>query len=130
LNMFVNKVLVSVMIAAGTIGVVATPLPSVAATYREITVDRAPPPPREERVPAARRGYAWTPGYWDWRSNRHVWVKGNFVRERRGYAYRPHQWVERDGRWAFERGGWDRRDSDRDGVPNSRDRAPNDPNRR
>jgi WXXGXW repeat (2 copies) len=110
LNMFVNKVLVSVMIAAGTIGVVATPVPSVAATYREVIVDRAPPAPRDERVPAARRGYAWTPGYWDWRSNRHVWVRGNWVRERRGYEYRPHQWVERDGRWNLERGRWDRRD--------------------
>jgi hypothetical protein len=109
LNMFVNKVLVSVMIAAGTIGVVATPLPSVAATYREVIVDRAPPPPRDERVPAARRGYAWTPGYWDWRGNRHVWVRGNWARERHGYEYRPHQWVERDGRWVLERGRWDRR---------------------
>jgi hypothetical protein len=108
--MFVKKILVSVMIAAGAIGAVATPLTSVAATTREIFVERAPPALREERVPAARRGYVWTPGYWDWRGNRHAWVKGNWVRERRGYSYQPHRWVERDGRWNLERGRWDRRD--------------------
>lgn len=128
--MTVNKVLVSLMIAAGAIGAVATPLPSAAATYREIIVERAPPPPRDERVPAARRGYVWVPGYWDWRGNRHVWVRGSWARERHGYAYRPHQWVEHDGRWVLERGRWDpRRDSDGDGVPDRRDRAPNNPNR-
>ena len=117
------------LIAAGTIGALATPLPSAVAAVREIIVERAPPPLREERVPGARRGYVWAPGYWDWRGNRHVWVRGSWARERRGYAYRPHEWVERDGRWSLQRGGWDRRDSDGDGVPNSRDRAPNNPNR-
>ena len=127
--MFVKRVLVSVMIAAGTIGAMATPLPSAAATYREIVIERAPPPPRDERVPAARRGYAWSPGYWNWRNNRHVWVKGTWVRERQGYMYNPNRWVERDGRWNFERGRWDRRDRDGDGVPNRLDSRPNNPNR-
>src|SRR5471030_821196 len=119
--MFVNKVLVSAMIAAGTIGAIATPLPSVAATYRVVTVERAPPTPREERIPEARRGYVWSAGYWDWRHNNHAWVKGSWVRERHGYAYHPNQWVEHDGRWNLERGRWDRRDNDGDGVPNGRD---------
>ncbi len=127
--MSANKLLVSLLIAAGAIGAVATPLPSAAATYREIIVERAPPPPRDERVPEARRGYAWVPGYWDWRGRRYVWVRGTWVRERRGYAYHPHRWVERDGRWVLERGRWARGDRDRDGVPNRRDAHPNDPNR-
>lgn len=105
--MFVKNLLLSVMIAAGTIGAVATPLPSVAATYREIIVDRAPPPLRVEPVPAARRGYAWVPGYWDWRGNKHIWVRGSWVRERHGHMYQPNRWVERDGRWVLERGRWD-----------------------
>jgi hypothetical protein len=129
--MFVKKVLISAMIAAGTIGALATPLQSVAATYREIVVERAPPPLRNERIPSARRGYVWSPGYWNWGNNRHSWVKGSWLRERQGYAYQPHRWVERDGRWNFERGSWDRRnDRDGDGVPNRRDAQPDNPNRR
>jgi hypothetical protein len=128
-NMFTKKLLASVLFATTAIGTVAMPLPSVAAV--DVYVNRAPPPPRSERVPAARRGYVWAPGYWNWRGNRHVWVAGSWARERPGYAYRPHQWVERDGRWNLQRGGWDRgnRDSDRDGVPDRRDSRPNNPNR-
>ena len=105
--MLTKKLLVSLMIAAGTIGAIAAPLPSVAAVG--VFVDIAPPPPRVEVVPAPRVGYVWAPGYWDWRGHRHIWVRGHWIRERRGYAYYPHRWVERDGRWALERGRWDRR---------------------
>jgi hypothetical protein len=127
--MFTKKLLVSALFVATAIGTVAMPLPSVAAV--DVYVNTAPPPPRNERVPAARRGYAWSPGYWNWRGKRHVWVAGSWVRERPGYAYQPHQWVERDGRWNLERGRWNRggRDSDRDGVPDRRDSRPNNPNR-
>lgn len=123
--MFVKKIFVSALVAAGLLGGAALPLPSVAAV--DVYVNTAPPPPRVERVPAARRGYVWTPGYWNWQGKRHVWVKGSYVRERRGYTYRPHEWVERDGRWQMQRGRWDR---DGDGIPDSRDRHPNDPTRR
>jgi hypothetical protein len=126
--MFKKKLLVSALLAATVIGTVAMPLPSVAAV--DVYVNTAPPPPRSERIPAARRGYVWTPGYWNWNGRRYVWVAGSWARERRGYAYRPHEWVERDGRWTLRRGGWDRRDSDRDGVPNRSDSRPYDPNRR
>ena len=126
--MFTKKLLVSALLAATTIGPMALPLPSAAAV--DVYVNTAPPPPREERVREARRGYVWAPGYWNWNGRRHVWVAGHWVRERPGYAWRPHEWVERDGRWRLERGRWDRRDSDRDGVPNRRDRYPYDPNRR
>jgi WXXGXW repeat (2 copies) len=128
--MVMKKVLVSALFAAGMIGAVATPLPSFAAV--DLYVNVAPPPERFERVPEPRRGYVWAPGYWDWRNNHHVWVKGASVREREGYSYQPHRWVERDGRWTQERGRWNQahRDSDGDGIPNNRDRHPNDPNRR
>lgn len=122
--MFTKKFLVSALMAAGLLGGAALPLPSIAAV--DVYVNTAPPPPRHERIPEARRGYVWAPGYWNWQGNRHVWVKGHWVKERRGYAYRPNEWVERDGRWHLRRGGWDR---DHDGIPNSRDRHPNNPNR-
>ncbi len=124
--MFSKKILLSAMFAAGILGApVVAPLPAMAAV--DVFVNTAPPPPRQERVPAARRGYVWAPGFWNWQGRRHVWVNGHWERERRGYAYRPHEWIERDGRWQMRRGGWDR---DGDGVPDRRDNHPNDPNRR
>ena len=116
-------------------------LPASAQRYG-VTVDVAPPAPRIERAPGARRGYAWVPGYWNWNGRRHVWVEGQWVRERRGYVYAQPQWVQRDGRWELRRGEWRRGDRDRDGipnrmdrdrdgdgVPNAVDRRPNDPRR-
>ena len=86
----------------------------------------APPPHRREAVPAARRGMAWVPGHWEWRGQRHVWMKGYWVKARPGYHYRESRWQERDGRWQMNRGGWDR---DGAGVPNRNDRHPNNPRR-
>ncbi len=101
---------------ASTFGSIA--VPAAAAVYVQV----APPAPRAEVVPAPRRGYAWAPGYWDWRGHRHVWIAGHWVRERKGYAYLEPRWVERDGRWHMERRGWARHDRDHDGVPNRVDR--------
>ena len=89
----------------------------------------APPAPRFEAVPAARRGYVWVPGYWNLRGNRHVWQAGHWKRGRAGYSYVQPRWVQRDNRWEFNRGRWNRGDRDGDGVPNRFDRAPNNPNR-
>lgn len=122
--MMMKKVLVSALLAAGMLGAAAMPLTSVAAV--DVYVNVAPPPERYEAVPTVRRGYVWSPGYWNWRNNRHVWVRGTSVRERQGFEYQPHRWVERDGRWTQERGRWHqaRRDSDGDGIPNRRDATP------
>ncbi len=114
----------------------------------EIFVNIAPPAPRVEVVPAPRAGYVWVPGFWDWRGQRHVWVRGRWERERHGMYWHPNRWVEREGRWSLERGRWDRerfaenrdrdrdaipnrfdRDRDGDGVPNRFDRAPDNPHR-
>ena len=119
--MFVKKVLVSALFAAGMIGAVATPLPSVAAV--DINLNFGPPAARYEAVPEPRRGYVWSPGYWQWSSNRsrHYWVAGSWQRARPGYAYHAPTWVERDGRWHHTASRWDR---DGDGIPNNRDRTP------
>jgi hypothetical protein len=123
----------AIVAAAGaTISVSAT-----AAPYVDVRV--APPPPRNEVVPPARAGYAWVPGYWDWRGRRHVWVGGHWERARRGYVYRAPEWAQDGDRWRLRRGSWDRdrdgvpnrvdRDRDGDGVPNRRDAHPNNPRR-
>lgn len=121
----IKKLLIATAVA-GSLGSIA--VPAAAAVYVQV----APPAPRVEVVPAARPGYTWTQGYWDWRGNRHVWVGGHWVRERPGYAYMEPRWVERDGRWYQERRGWQRsarRDNDGDGVPNRFDNRPNNPYR-
>jgi len=119
------------------------PAPSTAAPV-SVFVDIGPPAVRYEEAPAARRGYDWTPGYWNWNANRnrHHWVAGSWVRSRPGYVYAQPNWIERDGRWHQQRGAWARgdrdhdgirnnrdRDRDGDGVPNRRDNAPDNPRR-
>jgi hypothetical protein len=126
------KLVVASLAAAAAFA--AIPFPAAAAV---VYLDVAPPPPRHEVIPAPRHGFAWEPGYWDWRHGRYVWVAGHWIRERRGMYWHPSHWEYRNGRWVLERGGWRRerwearhyaeRDRDHDGVPNRYDRAPDNP---
>ncbi|MFL6674137.1 MAG: YXWGXW repeat-containing protein [Massilia sp.] len=122
-----KKLLIAAMVA-GSLGTGFT-LPSANAAV--VVVREAPPPPRDERVPEARRGHVWAPGHYEYRNHHYVWTRGHWVRERRGYVYNTPTWHERDGRWVQQRGGWARghRDNDGDGVPNREDARPNNPNR-
>lgn len=125
--------------AAALLSLGTLTVPVTAQAQSVVYVQIAPPPPRAERVPPPRRGQIWSPGHYEFRGSRHVWVKGTWVRTRPGYAYRAPEWRERDGRWEYRRGAWDRdgdgvrnrndRDRDGDGVPNRRDDRPNNPNR-
>jgi hypothetical protein len=84
--------------------------PASAQVYVTTRVGVAPPPPRYERIPRARPGYVWAPGYWRWdgRVRRHVWAGGYWVHARPGYAWRPGGWDHgRDG-WRFRNGYWAR----------------------
>ena len=132
-----KEILLAMMMAA-SVGGIAAP----AAAGVEIIVRTAPPAQRYEAIPAARRGYDWAPGYWNWDGRRHVWTAGTWVRERPGYRYNQTQWVQHGNGWRMERGNWkrhdrdhdgipDRKDRDRDGdgVPNNRDRQPDNPRR-
>ena len=128
----IKKMILAAMLAAslGSIGTNETiGIGTATAADRDRGVRIAPPPPREEAIPRARRGHVWVPGHWKWENRRHVWVRGHWERERRGYRYNEPKWVERDGRWYMERGGWRRGDRDGDGVPNRLDRRPDNPNR-
>ncbi len=125
--------LLSAALVATAIGIGSE---SIAAPVNVDVVVGAPPPLRYEVVPAPRPGYVWTPGYWDWRYNRHYWVGGTWVRQRPGYVYSQPAWVQREGRWSLQRGGWGHgdyhhdHDHDRDGVPNRYDHHPDNPYRR
>lgn len=104
---------------------------------RDVVVVRtAPPAPRNEAVPHARRGFEWVPGYWNWNGHRYIWMRGHWERVRHGYVYHRPEWRQDGDRWQMERGGWRRgeradgmSDRDRDGVPNRYDARPNNPNR-
>ncbi|SFU51279.1 YXWGXW repeat-containing protein [Pseudoduganella namucuonensis] len=106
------------------------PAQALAQVDFSVVIGNAPPPLRHEVIPRPRPGYVWSPGYWDWRGHRHVWVPGHYLRARPGYVYMQPQWIERDGQWYREGGRWDRqerhagyrRDSDHDGIPNRYDR--------
>jgi len=122
-----KKILLAAMITASFGGLTAVTSASAAV----VVVRTAPPAPREERIPAPRRGYVWAPGHWEWKHNRHTWVGGSWLRDRKGYVYHAPTWEERDGRWQMQRGNWARgnRDNDGDGVRNKDDARPNNPNR-
>jgi hypothetical protein len=97
-----------------------------------LAVRVAPPAPRQEIVPQARRGYEWAPGFWNWNGHRYAWTRGHWERARAGYVYHATTWEQADGGWRQSRGGWARggRDRDHDGVPNRMDDHPNNPMRR
>src|SRR5260221_8810448 len=101
--MWKHKLLLGAL-ATASIGM----LPLAASADVGFYVDVAPPATRYEVVPAPRTGYVWVPGFWDWRGNHHVWIRGRWERERSGYYWHPNRWEQREGRWAFERGRWDR----------------------
>ena len=87
----------------------ALALPATAEA-QSVTLDFGPPPPppRARPVPPPRRGYVWAPGHYRWNGRRHVWVEGQWIRDRRGRHYRNPEWVERDGRWGYYPGRWER----------------------
>ena len=121
-----RKPLLAVLIAASLGGIT---LPTLARADVEVFLNKPPPPARIEVAPKPRRGYIWAPGYWDARGNKHAWRHGHWERQRTGYYYAEPRWVERNHGWALERGRWNRGDRDGDGVPNTRDRHPDNPNR-
>jgi hypothetical protein len=121
-----RKSLLAALCVVSLGGALNAPMASAAVS---VYLDVAPPPPRYEAAPPPRRGYVWAPGYWNARNHHHVWQAGHWERERRGYHYNQSTWVEHDNRWQLEKGHWKKGDRDGDGVPNSADRAPDNPRR-
>lgn len=83
-------------------------MPAVAMAQIDLNVviGNAPPPPKYEIVPQARRGYVWAPGFWNWDGGHHVWSAGRWEPERKGSQYRRAEWVRENDNWRLNRGGW------------------------
>jgi len=122
-----KKLVVASLVAATFAGAA---FPAAARTNVDLIVNVAPPPARYEVVPAPHAGFAWVPGYWEWRHGRHFWVGGHYLRHRPGYVYEPARWIEHDGRWHYANPVWRVHDRDGDGVPDRFDRHPDNPYRR
>jgi WXXGXW repeat (2 copies) len=86
------------------IGAAAAPMISNARVY--VDVDIAPPAAQVEVIPAARVGYVWAPGYWNYSGHQHVWAGGHYIRERRGHEWVGDTWEQRGTRWHHEGGHW------------------------
>jgi len=121
-----RKYILGAMVASA---IAATGVAKPVKADTDIYLNFGPPAVRYETVPAARPGYVWAPGYWDYRGNRHVWVRGHYVRERPGYVYYAPRWsYNNNGQWYLQRERWERgnryagNDRDRDGIPNRYDR--------
>jgi len=64
----------------------------------------APPSPREEHQ-AARAGFVWIPGKWEWKG-RWDWTAGHWERERAGKQWHPGHWDRSGTSWVWTEGGW------------------------
>ncbi|MEJ7603736.1 MAG: IPT/TIG domain-containing protein [Kofleriaceae bacterium] len=65
----------------------------------------APPPPRVE-AQAARKGFVWVTGHWDWKRGKWEWLAGHWERERAGKQWRESRWDRKDDIYVFVNGEW------------------------
>ncbi len=74
----------------------------------EISVNEAPPPPREEVVvERPSRDHIWIAGYWGWNHGRHEWVSGHWELPPRGrHEWIAPRWERRGSGYVFFRGYW------------------------
>ncbi len=81
-----------------------------APVYAQINVNIviAPPAPLYEAPPQMAPGYVWTPGYWAFTGDRHVWVHGRTIVQREGYRWEPDRWEHRGNTYYRHVGRWER----------------------
>ena len=101
--MSTKTVLLCVAIAVAAIGA-----PALVNARAYIDVEIAPPASRVEVVPAARVGYVWAPGYYNYNGHDHVWVSGHYIHQHSGHHWTADHWEQHGDRWHHEQGHWDR----------------------
>jgi hypothetical protein len=65
----------------------------------------APPAPRVETA-AARQGFVWITGRWEWRNSKWEWLAGHWERERAGKKWRDGKWDRRGDVYVYVDGTW------------------------
>jgi hypothetical protein len=65
----------------------------------------APPAPRVEKQ-AARAGFVWITGRWQWRGRKWEWLAGHWERERAGKKWRDGRWDRKGDTWVYVDGAW------------------------
>ena len=114
-----RKTFIAAVVAAGALmgmATVAQAVPAVVYTGPAqgnggYIVQMAPPAPIYEVTPSARAGYTWSPGFYEWRSDRYVWTSGRWIEAREGWAWQQARWEQRgDGSWHLIGGQWVERD--------------------
>ncbi|WP_426733103.1 hypothetical protein [Myxococcus faecalis] len=80
----------------------------IAVSSEALTVQQAPPAPRQEVRPAApSANLTWEPGYWYWSGHNWDWVDGTWAAPpRAGLVFVSPRWVQRGLTWHFVSGGW------------------------
>ena len=68
----------------------------------------APPPPRAESYGAARSGYVWVTGRWNWQNGQWAWVDGHWERQRANQVWVPGRWELQGNYYVWVEGRWDR----------------------
>ncbi len=107
---FTRTAIASALISITLVGTACVSSPEPRASARVVIGIRGePPPPRVVVVPSPRRGYIYSPGHWQWRGKRYVWVEGRYVKERRGYDWVADRYDRRGDDWVLIRGHWVRR---------------------
>lgn len=98
------RLLLAGALLAGAAFSFALPIAAQAATY--ISVQIGPPPMPVEVVPAARPGYIWAPGFYQWQAERYQWRPGHWERARPGQVYVPARWHAAGPRWEYRPAHW------------------------
>lgn len=71
-----------------------------------VVADTEPPPEQAEAVPAARPGYVWVRGHWEWRGGQWQWQQGHWQRERAQYVWVDGHWERRGNKYHWVEGYW------------------------
>lgn len=66
-----------------------------------------PPSPRYE-TPAARSGYVWIRGHYEWRTGAYKWVRGHWEGAKAASVWVPGSWSLRGNRWTWTPGHWEK----------------------
>ncbi|NVB84489.1 MAG: BcpO-related WXXGXW repeat protein [Kofleriaceae bacterium] len=66
----------------------------------------APPPAIAETAPAAKKGFVWVKGNYEYRDGDYEWVPGHWERERANKRWADGHWDNVGGKWTWTAGSW------------------------